>query len=206
MLIGLTGLYCAGKNKIASLLEKRGLPVLDADKLGHIVIESQKEAVFGLFGEDVKNPDGSVNRRLLGVKVFGKTGKLSALEALIHPGVNRLIEEWVAAHSAAQNGKNCVINAALLHKTTVFNSLDCIIIVSSPVITRLIRAKRRDNLPLTALIKRLSTQKRFISQYLSVKTDIYKVENPGIGKNPGKIGTETKLERRIDEILLKLGL
>ena len=202
MLIGLTGLYCAGKNHIAAILEKRGLSVLDVDRLGHIVIENQKNAVFGRFGEDLKNPDGSVNRRLLGDMVFGKTNELSALEALIHPEVNRLIEEW----AAAQNGKNCVINAALLHRASVFKKLNCIIMVKSPVIVRLIRAKKRDNLPLAVLFQRMIKQKHFFSQYLSIKADIYKVKNPGIGSAHGKTGTGEKLERRIDEILSKIGL
>jgi dephospho-CoA kinase len=71
MLIGLTGMYCAGKNHVAAILEQRGLAVLDVDKLGYIAIENKKAAVFARFGEDVKNQDGSVNRRLLGEKVFG---------------------------------------------------------------------------------------------------------------------------------------
>jgi dephospho-CoA kinase len=204
MLIGLTGLYCAGKNHIAALLEKRGLPVLDVDKLGHIVIENQKEAVFARFGEDVKNPAGasagSVNRRLLGAKVFGNADELSALEAIVHPEANRLTEVW----AAAQNGKNCVINAALLHKSSLYGRLGCVILVGAPWIVRLIRAKRRDNLPLAVLIQRLSKQKHFTSQYLTGKADIYKVENPGIGNDPGKTGA--KLERRIDEILSKIEL
>ena len=200
MLIGLTGLYCAGKNHVAAILKEHGLPVLDVDILGHTVIESQKEAVFRRFGEDLKNPDGSVNRRLLGAKVFGKAGELSALEAIVHPSANSLTEEWVAA----QNGKNCVINAALLHKSSVFGRLDCIIMVCAPAIVRLIRAKKRDNLPLTVLIQRLSKQKSFPSKYLSVKADIYRVGNPGIGNVPGKKRAGAKLERRIADILSKI--
>jgi dephospho-CoA kinase len=197
MLIGLTGLYCAGKNHVAALLEARGLPVLDVDKLGHKVIENTKEAIFARFGEDVKNPDGSVNRRLLGAKVFGKAGEMSALEAVVHPEANRLTEEWVAG----QNGKNCVINAALLHKSSVFKSLDCIILVTAPWIVRLIRAKRRDKLPFVVLVQRLSNQKQFISQYSAGNADIYKVENPEIGCQ-GLAGKKTA--RRIDTVLAEI--
>jgi dephospho-CoA kinase len=46
MLIGLTGLYCAGKNFIGSMLQARGLPVLDVDKLGYQVLETEKERIF----------------------------------------------------------------------------------------------------------------------------------------------------------------
>jgi dephospho-CoA kinase len=199
MLIGLTGLYCAGKNHIAALLEARGLPVLDVDKLGHKIIENVKGAVVERFGEELKNPDGSVNRRLLGAKVFGRPGEMSALEALIHPEANRLTEEWVAG----QNGKSCVINAALLHKSSVFKRLDCVILVRAPFIVRLIRAKRRDKLPLAVLLQRLSSQKQFMSQYSAGNADIYKIENPEIGC-PERAGKKTA--RRIDRVLTKIGI
>ena len=198
MLIGLAGLYCAGKNHVATLLEKRGFPVLNVDKLGHTVIENQKNAIINRFGEDVLNPDGSVNRRFLGAKVFGKADELTELEAIVHPEANRLLVEWIEG----QQGKACVINTALLHKSIVFGCLDCIIFVNAPFCTRLIRAKRRDELPLTAIIKRLMSQKQFYAHYSSGNADIYRVENPGLGK-PRVLPT---LENRIDSILSTLGL
>ena len=132
MLIGLTGMYCAGKNYIAALLEKRGVPVLDVDKLGHIALENKKEEIFSRFGNEIKNNDachlGSVNRRRLGEKVFSNKDEMSALESIVHPEANRLTLEWIAA----QDGKPCVINAALLHKSAVFGQLKGIILVSAP--------------------------------------------------------------------------
>jgi dephospho-CoA kinase len=193
MLIGLTGMYCAGKNYVASLLEKRGFPVLDVDKLGHIALDNKKTEVFSRFGNDIKNHDGSVNRRRLGKKVFGKGDELAALEAIVHPEANRLTLDWIAA----QNGKPCVINAALLHRSAVFGQLKGIIMVNAPWLIRMIRAKRRDKLPLAALIRRFSSQKQFFAQYLARNADIYKVENSGFVK--------TRLESRIDAILLGLG-
>jgi len=201
MLIGLTGKYCAGKNHVAAILEKRGLPVLDVDKLGHEALENKKNEVFSRFGNEVQNPDGSVNRRLLGEKVFGKKDAITALEAIVHPQADRMIQEWIAS----QNGKTCVINAALLHKSAFFARLDRIIVVSAPFLVRLFRAKRRDGLSLISIFRRLMSQKRFPLQYLAVNADIYIVENPrNRGFFAGSAGNGTKLERRIDEILLEL--
>ena len=189
MLIGLTGTYCAGKNYIAAILEARGLPALDVDKLGYIVLETEKEAVFTRFGRDLQRLDGTVNRRLLGQRVFGKPAELAALEAIVHPRANRLTEEWIAA----QNGKTCVINAALLHRTTVFDKFDKILIITAPLFTRLIRARRRDGVCWSALVKRFLSQKNFSSQYLTGNAEIYRVENSGLSKEA--------LERRIEQIL-----
>jgi len=199
MLIGLTGTYCAGKNYVAALLQARGLPVLDVDKLGYQVLETEKEAIFAQFGVDLKKTDGSLDRRLLGQRVFGNPEKLAALEAIVHPPANRLTDEW----AAAQNGP-CVINAALLHRSTVFRRLERIIIVTAPFLTRFIRARRRDKLPLLAILKRFASQRDFNSQYLSVNAEIYKVENPGLfGSRNSRYARSArqKLECRIDKVI-----
>jgi len=197
MLIGLTGTYCAGKNHVASLLEARGLPVLDVDKLGYKVLEAEKETIFAQFGRDLQKKDGSLDRRLLGQKVFGKPEKLAALEAIVHPAANRMTTEWVAEREKAGD-RACVINAALLHRSPVFSRLDRIILVTAPFFTRLIRAKRRDKLSWVEILKRFASQKDFITQYLSINAEIYKVGNPGLtgAGNPRK-----KLERRLDKFI-----
>ena len=198
MVIGLTGKYCAGKNHVAAILEKRGLAVLDVDKLGYTAIENGKAAIFARFGGDVQNSDGTVNRRILGERVFGRAQELAALETIVHPEANRLTLDWIEG----QNGKDCVINAALLHKSVVFPRLDCIILVNAPLLVRLLRAKRRDRLPWPAIARRIASQRQFFAQYLAANADIYKVENSGAGK-PRSLAS---LENRIDEVLLKLGL
>jgi len=193
MLIGLTGVYCAGKNHAAEILERRGLPVLDVDKLGYQVLETEKEAIFAQFGTDLQKADGSPDRRLLGQRVFGNPEKLTALEAIVHPAANRLTDEWIAAQKGL-----CVINAALLHRSSVFNKLEAIILVRAPFLTRLIRAKRRDKLSFQAILKRFASQKDFNSQYLSVNAEIYRVENPGLF---GSRIARQKLEGRIDSVI-----
>jgi dephospho-CoA kinase len=199
LLFGLTGAYCAGKNLVAGLLEARALPVLDVDKLGYQVLEAEKEKIFSLFGSDLQKTDGSLDRRLLGRRVFGQPEKLAALENIVHPPVNRMTSEWIAG----QNG-SCVINAALLHRSSAFQRLDRIILVKAPFFTRLFRAKMRDKLPWREILKRFASQKDFYSQYLSLNAEIYKVENPGLFASRSlhyKSKARQKLERRIDEII-----
>lgn len=217
MVIGLTGTYCAGKNRVAEILESRGFPVLDVDKLGHVCLENRRADVFARFGDDVKNPDGSVNRKKLGEKVFGSKPEMAALEAIVHPEANRMTLEWITARGGdsggGETGKACVVNAALLHKSAVFGRLGCIILVHAPWLVRLVRAKRRDGLPWAVLMRRFASQKQFASQYLTGNADIYRVRNPGFGKpvlpqdsGCGKTKPERRLEQRIDEILTELKL
>jgi dephospho-CoA kinase len=193
MLIGLTGKYCAGKNLVASMLEKRGLPVLDVDKCGYQALEAEKEKIFSRLGKDLQMADGSVNRRLLGRRVFGNLEKLDALEAIVHPPVNRMINEWVAA----QKG-NCVINAALLHRSAVFERLERVIMVTAPIITRLLRARMRDRLSWPELLRRFASQADFNAQYLSKNAEIIRVENPGLS---GARRLYKKLECRVNSVI-----
>jgi dephospho-CoA kinase len=193
MLIGLTGTYCAGKNYVAALLEKRGFPVLDVDKYGYKALEMEKERVFSLFGKDLQRPDGSVDRKLLGKRVFGNPAKLAGLEAIVHPLANRMTEEWVAV----QDG-HCVINAALLHRSAVFGRLDRIIVVTAPLFTRLLRARMRDKLSWAELLQRFASQVNFDVKYSSTNAEIIRVENPGLS---GSRRLHNKLECRINSII-----
>jgi dephospho-CoA kinase len=204
VIIGLTGLYCAGKNHAALLLEKRGLPVLDVDKLGHEVLRTETEKIVRRFGADVLGPGGLADRRLLGKRVFGKPEELAALEEIVHPAVNRLISEWIARQSGP-----CVINAALLHRASVYGQLKAVVVVKAPFLTRFFRAWKRDKLPPRELLKRFLDQKHFPryktkinadgnvgnSQLISPAADTYIVRNSGF---PGSVRRQ---EKRIDVIL-----
>ncbi|MDR0635686.1 MAG: dephospho-CoA kinase [Treponema sp.] len=197
-LIGLTGTYCAGKNYIASLLEARDIPTLDVDKLGHEAIERRKDAIVARFGDATIGADGRIDRKLLGVQVFGKPEELAALEAIVHPEVNRLTDEWIAQQAALKSAAwCCVINAALLHKSSAFKRLDALILVKAPLLTRLLRAHKRDRLPWAALLRRFQSQAAFTSQYLATNADIYEVNN---GAYFTSRYARASLERRLDII------
>jgi dephospho-CoA kinase len=191
-IIGLTGMYCAGKNHIASLLEKRGIPSLDVDKLGHAALEQERDAVLRHFGAEILGTGDIIDRKKLGALVFGKHEELAALEAIVHPAANRLTEQWLKE----REGRLLTINAAVLHKSSVFDRLDAIILVTAPWFVRLIRAHRRDHLPWKELHRRFYSQRNFTSQYSRKNTDIYIVNN----------GPFEKPDRRLDDILERIGM
>jgi dephospho-CoA kinase len=189
-LAGLTGLYCAGKNHIAALLEKRGIPVLDVDILGHEALRTERDAIVQQFGTGVLSKEGDVDRRALGQRVFGSPGELAALEAIVHPAANALTEAWISRQQGL-----CVINAALLHRSSVFPRLGAIFLVRAPLAVRFFRALKRDRVSPRLLLKRFSSQKGFNPQYFSGNADTYTVDNPGFP------GSEKALEDQLDSIL-----
>jgi dephospho-CoA kinase len=99
--IGLTGGIACGKSVVAGMLREMGFRVLDADALGHDVIEPGMpayEEIIGEFGAGVVGEAGRVDRGKLGAIVFGDPAKLKRLNAIVHPrveeGMVRKFAEW----------------------------------------------------------------------------------------------------------------
>ncbi len=201
MLIGLTGLSCAGKNFVARLLEERGLAVLDVDRLGHRATDQAREAIAARFGGDLLMPDGTVDRRLLGQRVAGNPDALRELEDIIHPIVHGMTRQWLDECPAEQR----VINAALLHRCEPFEALDCIILVKAPLWLRLLRAKKRDKLPFRRIFSRFWAQRHFHAQYFAAKADIHIVRNRACCRLFKGLHNRA-LARRLDSILLREGM
>jgi dephospho-CoA kinase len=173
--------------------------VLDVDKLGHEAIKRANDAVAARFGGAVIGADGLVDRKRLGAWVFGRPAELAALEAIVHPEVNRLTDEWIARQRALETTAwCCAINAALLHKSSAFMRLDALILVRAPLIVRLLRARKRDRLPWLSLVRRFQSQAPFTAQYLTANADIYEINN---GAYFASRYVRARLERRLDIIL-----
>lgn len=113
--IGLTGPIGCGKSTIArSLGERPGIVVVDADIVAREVLEpgtAELHAVFRRFGDDLRRPDGSLDRAALGRIVFADPDALRALESIVHPAVRPRILE--AFDAAAQAGARAVVVEAI---------------------------------------------------------------------------------------------
>ena len=94
--IGLTGGIASGKSLVSQRLAELGALVIDADKLGHETYRQGTEtyrAVIEAFGPEVVGPDGEIDRRALGAKVFGDPAARRKLEAVVWPAIRRLAQQ-----------------------------------------------------------------------------------------------------------------
>jgi dephospho-CoA kinase len=102
LVIGLTGTIAAGKSTVATILVERGATHCDADKLVHRLYDPGTpgfDRVVEAFGRDVVGPDGYVDRKILGAKVFGKPeemGKLTRAMGSITDAIHAEIDKWRA--------------------------------------------------------------------------------------------------------------
>jgi dephospho-CoA kinase len=98
LLIGLIGPIGAGKSTVAGWLADRGVVIIDADRLTRELMAPGTlvtAAVFARFGERFRLLDGSLDRRELGRLVFADPASLAALESIVHPAINELLDRIV---------------------------------------------------------------------------------------------------------------
>src|SRR4029079_4593652 len=117
LVIGLTGTIAAGKSTVGEILAERGAVHCDADKLVHRLYDPGTpgfDRVVEAFGTEVVGPDGFVDRKILGAKVFGKPeemNKLTRAMGSITEAIKGEIDKWRADLGADEI---CVMEAVNL--------------------------------------------------------------------------------------------
>ena len=103
-LLGLTGNIACGKSTVGQILVQRyGAEYIDADRVVHGLYapgSPQTKAIAARFGDNLLQPDGTIDRRRLGDIVLGDPPSLRALERILDPAVRRAIEDRIAASPA----------------------------------------------------------------------------------------------------------
>ncbi|HMA37550.1 MAG TPA: dephospho-CoA kinase [Chloroflexia bacterium] len=99
-IIGLTGNIACGKSTVLTHLAGRGAGVIDADQVTRD-LQRQGAPAYGpivaAFGPAILQPDGEIDRKALGNRVFADPAELRRLEALVLPFVRDEILRQVAA-------------------------------------------------------------------------------------------------------------
>ena len=145
--IGITGGVGSGKSLVlAHLEEKYHAAVFQADLIAHQVQlpgEECYQKLLTCFGREILREDGLIDRKKLGDIVFADRKKLSLLNSIVHPQVNRRIRE--IANTEEKKGQNIfVLEAALLTDKIYREILDEIwyIHVVEPVRRKRLRTSR----------------------------------------------------------------
>ncbi|MDP4886822.1 MAG: dephospho-CoA kinase [Aquiluna sp.] len=156
MLIGLTGGIGSGKSTVAKRLVELGATEIDADLLAREVVAPGTEgleAVAGRFGEDLVNADGSLDRALLAQRAFSSEENRKALEAILHPLIQRLSRERISQATGL-----VVYTIPLLVETDSTLPFDKIVTVSAPVDVRVERLVQSRGMTETEARARIAAQ------------------------------------------------
>jgi phosphopantetheine adenylyltransferase/dephospho-CoA kinase len=188
-IIGLTGGIAAGKSTAADMLREFGAAVIDADRLGHRSYEPGTpgfQKVVNAFGHDIVGKDGTIDRRVLGGKVFGAPGQLERLNAIVWPEIRALIKDEVKQIRSQDPEAIIVLEAAVLLEAEWQDLCDEVWVVLTPVKSAVERLKERNNLAEDAAMARINAQ--MSNKERSAFADV-KIENAS---------TEAELRARVE--------
>ena len=158
--VGITGGIGCGKSEAAKYLCSLGAKHIDADAISRSLTADGGEAlpeVRRVFGDEVFNEDGSLNRRALGDVVFASPAAKRMLEGIIHPLVQRRAMDEIEAANA-EGVKVTVLDVPLLFETGMDVLCDeCWAMSASPEV-QLERVIARDNLTDEQAAARIASQ------------------------------------------------
>lgn len=158
--LGLTGISGSGKSSVAQRLKNLGAYIIDSDHLGHRAYAPGGPAyqpVVEAFGTDILHKDGTINRKVLGSRVFGNKKQLKILTDIMWPVIAKLAREEMDV--AVAKGKTlCVIDAALLLEAGWQNMVHEVWTVVIPETEAVRRIVERDGLSEAAAQSRLQSQ------------------------------------------------
>lgn len=133
-LFGLTGGIASGKSTVAARFRARGLAVIDADVLARQVVAPGTDglrAVVAAFGQDVLAPDGTLDRKALGRRVFADDAARRTLEGITHPRISALGLEQ-AGEIARRGEPLACYEAALIVENGVADAFRPLVVVACP--------------------------------------------------------------------------
>ena len=162
--VGLTGGVACGKSTIAAMMVNRGAHFLQADGLAHQLYAPGAvtyDEVVRRFGRDILNEDGTINRTRLANAVF--PDRIDELNAVVHPEVVKLQNEWMAEVERQDRHGTAVVEAALLIEAGAYRDFDKVIVVTCNLEHKIEHFARRANVPLEAA--RFEVERRSAAQF-----------------------------------------
>ena len=155
--LGLTGGTGCGKSEAAQFLRSLGAQVADADAISRALTAPGGAALPEIrryFGDGVFSEDGSLNRRVLGERIFHDPAAKAALEGAIHPRVRSALEEAVRTSVA----RVTVLDVPLLFETGMEEICDEVWTMSADEETQIARVCARDGLSAEQVRARIAGQ------------------------------------------------
>ena len=177
--VGITGGIGSGKSIVCRMFAALGIPVYYADIEAKWLIGHDPELIKGIstvFGPDAYTPAGEYDRAYVATIAFADPSKLAALNALVHPAVERHSRAW-HDEQAALGHPYTLKEAALMIESGSHRFLDCLIVITAPEELRIRRVMQRDGLTEAQVRARMNSQ---LPESEKVKLADFVVTNDGV--------------------------
>ena len=158
--VGLTGGIGSGKSTVCRLFEELGVNCYDCDSRAKWLMQNDEELraeLIALFGAEIYDEDGVLDRARLAAEVFGNSERLAALNGAVHPAVGRDWEHWCEAREA-EGVAYAIMESAILFDCGFDSKVDRTVAVLAPEELRIERAAKRDNAPAEVIRQRINAQ------------------------------------------------
>jgi dephospho-CoA kinase len=132
--LGLTGGIGCGKSTAVRMLADLGWRTLQADAIGHAIVDADplvRDALLARWGNAVLDSCGRVSRQWIATRVFRDDEELQWLEQLLHPRIRAEWEQRVSANAEA----NWVVEIPLLFEKRLETAFDFTVCVVCPLST-----------------------------------------------------------------------
>jgi dephospho-CoA kinase len=169
--LGLTGGIGSDKTQVANLLAGWGASVIDTDLIAHSLTAPAGQAIEPIrqmFGAEVLEPSGALNRARMRELVFADPARRVELEAILHP----LIAQTVRQEAEQAQGLYVVFVVPLLVESGRWRQqIDRLCVVDCDQQTQIERVQSRSGLELATIQKILAAQATR-EQRLAVADDV----------------------------------
>lgn len=153
--VGLTGPTGAGKSSVTSVAEQMGFKIVDCDKLARIAVQKDSEALnalVGVFGNDILDSNGNLNRAALAQKAFSTSQNTELLNKTLLPYICVLVQEQITTDKV-------LLDAPTLFESGADSFCDEVIVVICDKKTRLSRIMARDGIDESSALLRINAGK-----------------------------------------------
>lgn len=168
-IIGITGRSGCGKSSVTRFIAAQGHPCIDADAVAREVLEPGSPCIKQLqnvFGSDIVDGSGTVQRRLLADRAFATAEGTARLTAITHPEILHRID--LRLQQARDAGAALAfVDGAVIVGTPFADRCDLLVVVTAPYEESVARICSRDGIAPAMARRRLDAQtpERTLLQY-----------------------------------------
>lgn len=159
-IIGITGRSGCGKSSVTRFIAAQGYPCIDADAVAREVLEPGSPCIKQLqkvFGSDIVDGSGTVQRRLLADRAFATAEGTARLTDITHPEILHRID--LRLQQARDAGAALAfVDGAVIVGTPFADRCDLLVVVTAPYEESVARICSRDGIAPAMARRRLDAQ------------------------------------------------
>ena len=178
MILAITGNIASGKSSVARELQRRGAVVVDADQLAREVVApggAVLQKLVEAFGREIVQADGTLDRTLLGRRIFADGKARDRLNSIIHPAIAEVSVRRL--RQLKEEGHPLVVyEAPLLYEAGAETRVDKVVVVTVTSEVQLQRLMERDGFDRSSACQRMDAQ---MPQQEKISRADYLIDNSG---------------------------